>query len=179
MIAIYLQDRGGPIYIQKRVGKSKKEFDFIKFRSMIKNADEVLFLDKDLYKKMRSGTHKVKDDPRITCVGRFIRKYSIDELPQFINVLKGEMSFVGPRALRPDELAKFEKEHPEMKKYINDIFKVKPGITGLWQVSGRSKIPFNDRVKKDAKYSNTPSLLMDILIILKTPLAVLRGEETQ
>jgi len=179
ILAIFIQDGGCPVYIQRRVGKVRKNFDFIKFRSMVKNADDVLFSNEELYKKMRSGTHKVKDDPRITKVGKFIRKYSIDELPQFVNVLRGEMSFVGPRALRPDELAKFEKEHPEMKGFLKDVFKVKPGITGLWQVSGRSSINFVARMKMDAFYANNPSILRDFSIILKTPIAVLKGEGVQ
>jgi len=179
MLVIFAQDGGNPIYVQKRVGKGRKVFKFIKFRSMIKDADEILFSDKTLYDKMRSGAHKVKNDPRITKVGNFIRKCSIDELPQFVNVLKGEMSFVGPRALRSDELKKFEVEHPEMEKVLKDIFKVKPGITGLWQVSGRSGIPFADRMKMDAHYANTPSVLKDLCIIIKTPAAVLRGEEAK
>jgi len=179
IIAILFQDWGCPIYIQKRVGKNRSVFNFIKFRSMVKNADALLFSDKDLYDKMRSGSHKVKDDPRITKVGKFIRKYSIDELPQFVNVLKGEMSFVGPRALRPDELAKFEKEHPEMEDCLSDVFKVKPGITGIWQVSGRSKIDFISRMKMDADYANNPSIFKDVCIILRTPVAVLKGEGVQ
>jgi len=176
VIAIFIQDKGSPIYIQERVGKDRTIFNFIKFRSMVKNADAILFSNKELYKKMRSGTHKVKEDPRITRIGGFMRKYSIDELPQFVNVLKGEMSFVGPRALRPDELAEFEKEHPEMKKYLDSIFRVKPGITGLWQVSGRSSITFIDRMKMDADYANNPSVLKDFCIIIRTPVAVLKGE---
>ncbi|MFH1565946.1 MAG: sugar transferase [bacterium] len=178
-LAIFFQDGGNPIYIQKRVGKRKEVFNFIKFRSMVRNADELLFSDKKLYHKMRSGVHKVKDDPRITKIGKFIRKYSIDELPQFVNVLRGEMSFVGPRALRPDELAKFEQEHPEMKDFVKDVFKAKPGITGIWQVSGRSSIAFVERIKMDAFYANNPSIFKDLCIIIRTPFAVLKGEEAQ
>jgi len=175
-LSIFLQDGGEPIYVQKRVGEGRKEFNFIKFRSMVKNADAILFSDAAMYKSVRSGTHKIKNDPRITKVGKFIRKYSIDELPQFVNVLKGEMSFVGPRALRPDELLKFEREHPKAIGYIEDMLSVKPGITGIWQVSGRSKIGFLDRVKMDASYARTGSILLDLWIIIRTPLAVLKGE---
>jgi lipopolysaccharide/colanic/teichoic acid biosynthesis glycosyltransferase len=143
---------------------------------MVKNADKILYENKDLYNQMRSGVNKVIDDPRVTPVGRFIRKYSIDELPQIINVLKGEMSLVGPRALRPDELAKYERENPESRVFMDKIMSVSPGITGFWQVSGRSKISFDKRIKMEAEYSSKRSLFLDILIIVKTPLAVLKAE---
>jgi len=143
---------------------------------MVKNADKILFANKELYNQMRSGTNKVANDPRITPIGRFIRKFSIDELPQIFNVLKGDMSLVGPRALRPDELSKYEMEHPKSKPLIDQILSVSPGITGYWQVSGRSRISFDKRMEMEAEYSNKKSILFDLLIISKTPLAVLRAE---
>ena len=100
---IWLQDRQSPFYYQDRVGVNAIPFKFYKFRSMVVNADDILLKDKDLYKRMRSGANKMVDDPRVTRFGKFIRKYSIDEIPQMLNVLKGDMSVIGPRALRPDE----------------------------------------------------------------------------
>ena len=175
-LAIWLEDRGKIIYTQERVGEDRKPFRIYKFRSMVENADEILFSNPELYEKMRSGSHKVKDDPRITKVGKFIRKYSIDEAPQFINVLKGEMSFVGPRAYRPDELEKCEREMSNRKEKFEHILSAKPGITGLWQVSGRSNLSFTERLDLEEKYALSKSLLLDFFIILKTPVAVLKAE---
>ncbi len=175
-LAIWLEDRGSILYTQKRVGKARKPFRIYKFRSMVENADEILFSNPKLYEKMRSGSHKVKNDPRITRVGRFIRKYSIDEFPQFFNVLKGEMSFVGPRAYRPDELEKCEKEMEGRSEQFEHILSVKPGITGLWQVSGRSNLSFTERLDLEEKYAVSNSLLLDLWIMLKTPIAVVKAE---
>jgi len=175
-VSIFFYDFCPPLYSQKRVGRYRHEFTFYKFRSMVKNADKILFANKELYNQMRSGTNKVANDPRITPIGRFIRKFSIDELPQIFNVLKGDMSLVGPRALRPDELSKYEMEHPKSKPLIDQILSVSPGITGYWQVSGRSRISFDKRMEMEAEYSNKKSILFDLLIISKTPLAVLRAE---
>ena len=173
---IVLEDGFPVIYTQERVGRNRRPFRLYKFRSMVKNADEILFSDPKLYEKMRTGSHKMEDDPRVTRIGRFIRKYSIDEFPQFINVLKGEMSFVGPRAYRPDELEKYERENPESRSSLETILTVKPGITGLWQVSGRSELSFDERVELERKYAEECSLLLDLYIILKTPLAVLQAK---
>lgn len=175
-LAIWLEDRGSIIYSQIRVGKNREHFRIYKFRSMIENADEILFSNPGLYKRMRSGSHKVKNDPRVTRVGRFIRKYSIDEFPQFLNVLKGEMSFVGPRAYRPDELERCEENHPGKREQLEEILKVKPGITGLWQVSGRSNLSFEERLNLEERYARSRSLLLDLWIICKTPLAVIKAE---
>ena len=174
--AIWIEDRGRVIYTQKRVGKDREPFKIYKFRSMVENADEILFSNPELYEKMRSGSHKVKDDPRITEVGKFIRKYSIDEFPQFLNVLKGEMSFVGPRAYRPDELEKCECDMSSRAEQFEHILSVKPGITGLWQVSGRSNLSFTERLDLEETYALSKSLLLDLSIILKTPIAVLKAE---
>ena len=190
MIAIYLaRKREGAarvIFSQTRVGKDGKKFKFHKFSSMITTTDEeerefFIQLEKndprflELYKK---NNFKFKDgeDPRITSVGKFIRKYSIDELPQFFNVLKGEMSLVGPRAYKPDELEYKIKEYPQTKKDVEALLMVKPGITGVWQVSGRSEVPFPARAKMDADYARRSSLREDLLIILKTPGAMLGGK---
>jgi len=174
---IFLEDRKFPVvYSQKRVGKDRKLFTFYKFRSMVVNADEILFSNPKLYKVMRTGVNKMIDDPRVTKIGKFIRKYSLDELPQFINILKGDMSFVGPRAYRPDELQRYEKEKSNRVVYMNKILSIKPGLTGFWQVSGRSKIAFDQRIKMEAEYSQKNSILLDFLIIIKTPFAVLKAE---
>ncbi|MGN1372243.1 MAG: sugar transferase [Candidatus Coprovivens sp.] len=152
------------IFVQKRIGKNGKEFDFYKFRSMIPNADEVLFKmleENEEIRKEYEENKKLKDDPRITKVGKFIRRYSIDELPQLINVLKGDMTLVGNRPYLP-------REKDDMGKYYKDIVKTKPGVTGYWQVSGRSDITFKNRLKLEQYYSNNCGLRMDINIIFKT-----------
>lgn len=175
-IIIKLEDGDEVIYSQKRVGKGGQIFRLYKFRSMVENADEILQTTPELYQQMRSGTHKVVDDPRITRVGRFIRKYSLDELPQFWNVFKGEMSFVGPRAIQPDEMEKYRRQHPENGLSVKQILSVKPGITGLWQVTARSTVSFDERISIEAEYAKKRSLLLDFWIILQTPLAVLAAK---
>jgi len=156
----------GPVLadIPQRRGKGGKEFTFLKFRSMIPNAHQWL---KNNYKI------SAEEDPRVIPGGVFMRKYSIDELPQFFNVLKGDMSIVGPRAYYPFEVNEQLKKYPEAAPYVKALSKVKPGITGTWQVSGRSKIGFVDRVKIDAEYANKRSLLYDLWVILKTPYVVI------
>lgn len=160
------------IFTQNRIGKNGKEFKFYKFRSMVPNADEVLFrtleMDKvaaEEYKKNK----KFKNDPRITKVGKVIRKLSIDELPQLINVLKGDMSIIGNRPYLP-------REKEDMEEYYEDIIKTKPGITGYWQVNGRSKTSFKERLELEKYYSNNYSLILDIKIFFKTFTAVLFGK---
>ena len=170
----------GPVLadIPDRVGRNKKPFRFYKFRSMYPNAHELLKKDAELYDKYVKNNYKLStdEDPRLIKGGKFLRKSSIDETPQFFNVLKGEMSIVGPRAYYFDEIENQLKRFPEAKKYIDEVMKVKPGITGLWQVSGRSDIGFVDRVKLDAEYAKKMSLLYDLMIILKTPYVVLTGK---
>lgn len=173
----------GPIFAesQERVGRNGNIFRMYKFRSMIKNAYEVLRNDprlKKLYEQYKKNSFKIKteEDPRITKVGRFIRTTSIDELPQLINVLKGEMSLVGPRAFHIDELKEQQKRFPQTRGYVQDTITVKPGITGPWQISGRSSLDFPERVKLDAQYAKNKSILYDSKILLKTIPAVLRGE---
>ena len=173
---IAMEDKGSPIYHQPRVGKNGKLFKFYKFRSMVKNADAILFSNPEFLKKLRSENHKLKDDPRITKTGKFIRKYSIDEFPQFINVLNGDMSFVGPRPFRPDEFEKYAKERPDIQWKLDKILTVKPGITGLWQTSGRSELTFDQRIDLEVKYTNSYSFLLDLYIIVKTPFAVIKAK---
>ena len=140
------------------------------------NADEIMKQNADLYNQLRSGTNKVKDDPRITKVGKFIRKYSIDEFAQMFNVLFGQMSIIGPRPLRPDEYQLACDVSQEQKQKLQQIITAKPGITGLWQVSGRSNITFDKRLDLEVNYAKSRSLLLDLQIAIKTPLAILKGE---
>ncbi len=170
----------GPVFadIPDRVGKNKKPFKLYKFRSMIPNAHQFMLDHPELHQKYLSNNYKIeaKDDPRLLPGAKFIRKSSIDEMPQFFNVLKGEMSIVGPRAYYFFEIDEQSKRFPETDKYIDEVVAVKPGITGLWQVSGRSEVGFLDRVKLDAEYARKKSLLFDLLIILKTPYVVISGK---
>ncbi|WP_294344281.1 sugar transferase, partial [uncultured Clostridium sp.] len=159
-IAIKLESKGSIIFSQKRIGLKGKEFKMYKLRSMVEDAEK---LKKDLMKsnEMSGPMFKMKDDPRVTRVGKFIRKTSIDELPQLVNVLKGDMSLVGPRPSLPKEVKKFK---PWMKKRLE----VKPGLTCFWQVSGRNNIDFEDWMKLDIKYVEERSFLVDIKLIFKT-----------
>ena len=175
-LLVFLEDGLPVIYIQDRVGRNRKLFKIYKFRSMVKNADEILFSDKRLYEAMRSGSHKLEDDHRVTRFGRLIRKYSIDEFPQFVNVLRGDMSVVGPRAYRPDELEKYESDNPHIKDSLARILTVKPGITGLWQVGGRSEVAFDERIEIERKYAEERSTPLDFYILVKTPLAVIQAK---
>lgn len=173
IIAIQLDSRG-PIFadVPDRVGKDRKPFHLFKLRSMIPNAHQLLRTDekfKKLYEEYKKGSYKLVDDPRVTPVGKYIRKYSLDEIPQFLNVLKGEMSIVGPRAYYLDEFNDQQIKYPHTRKMITKVISVNPGITGLWQVSGRSEVNFDKRVEMDVKYVDNISLWSDILIILKTP----------
>ena len=163
------------IFSQNRIGKNGREFKFYKFRSMVPNADEILFktleMDKiaaEEYKKNK----KFKNDPRITKVGKIIRKLSIDELPQLINVLKGDMSIIGNRPYLP-------REKDDMEEFYNDIIKTKPGITGYWQVNGRSKTTFKERLELEQHYSKNYSLILDIQIFFKTFKVVLFGKDAE
>lgn len=167
-LAIVIEDGWPVIYVQKRVGLNGRVFSFYKFRSMYRNADQIK--DQLLEENESDGgvIFKMKKDPRVTNVGRFIRKYSIDEFPQFFNVLIGDLSFVGPRPPVPREVAEYTLED---RKRLH----VKPGLTCLWQIKGRSDIPFNEQVSLDLEYIHSQSLLKDIVIIIKTVPAVLLG----
>ncbi len=173
-ILIYF-DSGWPvIFRHRRVGKDGKEFNLYKFRSMVKDADDILHKhDKELLEKFKKGDWKLQDDPRITKLGKVLRSLTIDEFPQLYNVLKGDMSIVGPRAYLAKELKEQAERYPETKKYINLILSVKPGITGPWQTGGRNEVPFAVRAKMDAEYTKNRSILNDITILLKTPKAMI------
>lgn len=164
MILVALNSQGPIFYVQKRIGRNHQPFNCIKFRTMVNNADKVLetiMQDSDQVRQEFQESFKLKQDPRITKVGRFLRLTSLDELPQFWNVLKGEMSVVGPRPLVPEELPKYGRK-------INTVLQIKPGITGLWQVSGRNDIPYPKRVQIDVYYAKSRSWLLDLWIIYKT-----------
>jgi lipopolysaccharide/colanic/teichoic acid biosynthesis glycosyltransferase len=162
----------------KRIGKDGKIFRLYKFRSMPVNADYLLTKDprfKKLYSQYKKSSFKLHEDPRVTKFGRFIRKYSIDEMPQLFNVLRGEMSLVGPRPYHADEIEEQQRRYPGTHKYVVMTQTVKPGITGQWQVVGRSNINFDKRIEMDAMYAKRKSLWTDIVIILKTPVAMISG----
>lgn len=170
-----LLDSGRPIfYRHKRVGKNGRQFWLYKFRTMIQDADEYLYQnDKRLLKKFKQSDWKLANDPRITKFGRFLRNLTIDEFPQFFNVLKGEMSLIGPRAYIKQELEEQSQKYPQTKAWTKTILSVKPGITGPWQTSGRNEISFDKRAQIDLNYAKNYNLFGDLLIILKTPKAML------
>jgi undecaprenyl-phosphate galactose phosphotransferase len=172
-IAIRLNSPGPAILVQDRMGRDKKTFKCLKFRTMYTNADEILNVhlanDKDAADEWSSYRKLRNYDPRVTKIGQFLRKTSLDELPQIFNVLKGEMSLLGPRPYLPSE-------EKEMKGYCDVILLVLPGITGLWQVSGRNGLTFNDRLKLDAFYVLNRSLWLDAVIFFKTIKVVLKKD---
>lgn len=180
IVALYIKivSPGGSVFADTigRVGYRGKEFRLLKFRSMIPNAQVWLESQPELFKKYKENNFKLDPDPRLIPGGKFIRKYSLDELPQFFNILFGEMSIVGPRAYFKFELEDQLKKHPETKQDIVDMQNAKPGLTGVWQTSGRSSVGFVERIRMDADYSRNRSILYDILIILKTPLVVIFGK---
>ena len=168
-IAIKIEDPKGKVFFsQNRCGKDNKEFPMYKFRSMVSNAEELLEELKS-QNEMDGPVFKIKEDPRITKVGKFIRKTSIDELPQLFNILKGDMSIVGPRPAIPHEVA-------EYNSYQRQRLLVKPGLTCIWQVSGRNTIGFDEWIEMDLEYIEKRNLWMDIKLIFKT-VGVLFGDE--
>lgn len=180
-VAIKLTSKG-PVFADtpKRVGKSGKPFYAYKFRSMIANAHTLLRTDPKfikLYEEYKKSSFKLLEDPRVTPVGKFIRKHSIDEIPQLINVLKGEMSIVGPRPYYQEELEEQLKKYPDKKPLLKEVLSVRPGITGFWQVSGRSAVNFDKRIEMDAFYARKKSIILDILILLKSPWAMISGKD--
>lgn len=175
----------GPVLVEKenihmkRIGKNGKIFRLYKFRSMPVNADYLLTKDprfRKLYHEYKESSFKLHEDPRVTKFGKFIRKYSIDEMPQLFNVLRGQMSIVGPRPYHVDEIIEQQRRYPGTEKYVIQTQTVKPGITGFWQVTGRSNINFDKRIKMDADYAKRKNLWDDMLIIVKTPVAMISGK---
>lgn len=179
-IAIVL-DTPGPVLADtpKRVGRYGRLFKLFKFRSMVIRAHEKLRSDPrfaKLFSEYKKNSYKLREDPRVTRVGRFIRKHSLDEIPQLLNVLKGDMSLVGPRPYYPDELSEQQKKYPHTKELVKIVLSAKPGITGMWQVSGRSEVNFDKRIQMDADYVKRRSLFLDIFILLKSPWAMISGK---
>ncbi len=163
-ILIKFSSRGPIFYYHKRVGKNFKPFYCIKFRTMHPEADDIfnnLLEINEQIKEEFEKTHKLRNDPRITTIGKFLRKTSLDELPQFINVLKMEMSVIGPRPIVEKEIKKYHNK-------IEKVLSIKPGITGLWQVSGRNNLSYKKRVYLDALYIDNFNFIMDLRIIIRT-----------
>ena len=163
-LLVKLSSRGPIFFLQKRVGKNKKTFNCIKFRTMHPEAEDILenlIVNNKALRKEFEETHKLKNDPRITNIGKFLRKTSLDEIPQILNVIKMEMSIVGPRPIVKKEILKYGKSY---KKVIS----IKPGITGLWQVSGRNNLSYKRRVILDCLYVDNMSPIIDLRIIIRT-----------
>ena len=164
------KERGSMFYVQERIGKDGKRFKLYKFRSMVIGADDALeeYLGKNPEAREEYSKYKkLKNDPRITKTGEFLRKTSLDEFPQFINILKGEMSLIGPRPYLP-------REKEDMGEAYNTIIKCKPGLTGLWQVSGRSETSFDERIELDLEYYKKRNLKEDLLILKQTFVNVIK-----
>jgi Undecaprenyl-phosphate galactose phosphotransferase WbaP len=172
MAAIKLDSKGSVFYRQRRIGKDQQEFRVVKFRTMVENADEVLVKYLEMNPELQAEwdrDHKLRDDPRITRVGKILRKLSLDELPQLWNVVTGEMSLVGPRPIVEAEIARYG----ERFKYY---YQVLPGITGLWQVSGRNDVNYEQRVLLDEYYVRNRSIWLNLYIIIRTASAVIRRD---
>jgi lipopolysaccharide/colanic/teichoic acid biosynthesis glycosyltransferase len=166
-LLIWISD-GCPVLYLRRVVGSRGEFDAYKFRTMFRNADAILAADPEL-RDAFTKDFKLKSDPRVTQVGTWLRKYSVDELPQLVNVLRGQMSLVGPRMITKEELAKYG-------QYRELLVTVKPGLTGYWQVRGRQDVSYEERVRMDVHYITHWSLGLDLTILFQTPFRVIRGE---
>ena len=166
-LVIKLEDGGPVLFRQERVGKAGALFRMVKFRSMGVDADQRR-AELEALNEGAGPLFKLRSDPRVTRVGAFIRRYSLDELPQLLNVVSGDMSIVGPRPPLPAEVERYGKD--ALRRLL-----VKPGITGLWQISGRSDLTWEESVRLDLRYVENWSLMMDLLIVWKTVNAVLRG----
>jgi lipopolysaccharide/colanic/teichoic acid biosynthesis glycosyltransferase len=180
-LLVKVSSKGPILFRQQRVGQYGRHFTFLKFRSMKVNNDDSVhkefvtkFISSEAVKQHSKvdgeGVYKLTSDSRVTRIGKFLRRTSLDELPQFLNVLKGEMSLVGPRPPIPYELAAYQTWHRRR------VLEVKPGITGLWQVTGRSRVSFDEMVRLDLRYAMSWSPSLDFTILMRTPLAVIKGE---
>jgi undecaprenyl-phosphate galactose phosphotransferase len=171
-LLVKIDSRGNIFFVQERLGKDFKTFKCFKFRTMYSNSEQIfkdyLLSNPDAFREWNEYK-KLKDDPRITKIGKFLRKTSLDELPQILNVIKGEMSLVGPRPYLPSE-------EKDMQPYSNIILSVKPGVTGLWQVSGRNKLSFKQRLHLDSIYALNNNLITDLVILIRTIKVVFLGE---
>jgi lipopolysaccharide/colanic/teichoic acid biosynthesis glycosyltransferase len=175
-ILIKLDSPGPVFYMQKRVGQNGKPFRILKFRTMITNADEYWKAHPDIYEKFKKSSWKLTldEDPRITRLGRVLRQTSIDEFPQVFNILFGTMSLIGPRPVRDIEISDAIDRYGEgIKKDIDKALSAKPGLSGPWQVSGRNDIPWDKRLAMDAQYAQKKSIVFDVMVMLRTPLAMI------
>ncbi len=175
-IVITLDSRGPIFFLQDRVGRNGKLFRIFKFRTMKVGADEFWIKGGSLREKAKQGGWKLtlEEDTRVTRLGKILRQISADEFPQLFNILKGDMSLVGPRPLREIEVADAVKRYgKQIKPIIDESLTIKPGLTGPWQVSGRNDIPWDQRVRMDANYARRKNILDDFVIIMKTPLAMI------
>ena len=180
-LAIKLESPHAPIFADTppRIGKNGRHFYAYKFRSMILNAHALMRTDpkfKQLFEQFKRNSFKLENDPRVTRIGKFIRKYSLDEVPQFLNVLNGDMSLIGPRPYYAEELDEQQKKYPQTKELVKKALSVRPGITGIWQVSGRSDINFDKRIEMDSHYAENMNLWYDLKILFKTPFVMLSGK---
>jgi lipopolysaccharide/colanic/teichoic acid biosynthesis glycosyltransferase len=176
LVLIQLDSPGGPFFTQTRIGRHGKPFEILKFRTMTVEAPHL----REEFVKDRGPERlvfKLKGDPRVTRLGRFLRKFSLDELPQLVNVVRGDMSLIGPRPLLLEDFEKTSPELPGYDKWYEERHRFRPGISGLWQVSGRNHLPFDKLMDLDVQYIQKWGLLFDLLILAKTPLAVLRGAD--
>ena len=167
-IIVKCTSKGPVFYSHKRVGKNGKEIGVLKFRSMVKNADKLIENFSDEQKAEFQKYYKLENDPRVTKIGKFLRKTSLDELPQILNIFAGSLSFVGPRPITQEETLRYKKDR-------DLLLSVKPGLTGLWAVSGRSTLTYEERIKLELKYVKECSLWFDIKIFFKTIVPVFKG----
>ena len=167
-IIVKCTSKGPVFYSHKRVGKNGKEIGVLKFRSMVKNADKLIENFSDEQKTEFQKCYKLENDPRVTKIGKFLRKTSLDELPQILNIFAGSLSFVGPRPITQEETLRYKKDR-------DLLLSVKPGLTGLWAISGRSTLPYEERIKLELKYVKECSLWFDIKIFFKTIVPVFKS----
>ena len=168
-LIVKISSKGSVFFIHERIGLKGKKFKLIKFRTMVDNAEDMIASFNPEQKKEWEENFKLKDDPRITKIGKFLRKTSLDELPQLINILKGDMSFVGPRPIVEDELSWYGDNKEK-------LLSVKPGLTGWWAVNGRSDVPYPERCDLELYYVDHVSFGFDLLILLKTLGAIIRKD---
>ena len=168
-LVVKISSKGSVFFIHERIGFQGKKFKLIKFRTMVDNAEDMIASFNPEQKKEWEENFKLKDDPRITKIGKFLRKTSLDELPQLINILKGDMSFVGPRPIVEDELSWYGDNKEK-------LLSVKPGLTGWWAVNGRSDVPYPERCDLELYYVDHVSFGFDLLILLKTLGAIIRKD---
>ena len=168
-LAVKISSKGSVFFIHERIGFQGKKFKLIKFRTMVDNAEDMIAAFTPEQKKEWEENFKLKDDPRITKIGKFLRKTSLDELPQLINILKGDMSFVGPRPIVEDELSWYGDNKEK-------LLSVKPGLTGWWAVNGRSDVPYPERCDLELYYVDHFSFGLDLKIIIKTLGAIIKKD---